>query len=309
MMEKKIHLSIVSPVYQAENLLDELADRILKQASLITDRFELVLVEDGSRDGSWEKIKENCLKEARIKGIRLSRNFGQHSAIAAGIEISSGEWIVVLDCDLQDLPEEIPALYRKAQEGYDIVQARRIERKDTLQTKMVSKVFYFTLSRLSGVKYDSAVANFGIYHRKAIDSMLLILNSVHYFPSMVKWVGFKQTSIPVDHRERPRGQSSYNFSKKLKLGLNIIVAYSDKLLRFAVGFGILISLIAFLFALRIIYYALSGSISVSGYSSIVVLISFFFGAMIFVLGILGLYIGKIFESKKPSYLIQEKYND
>lgn len=304
------HLSIVSPVYQAENLLDELVKRLIAQASTITDRFEIILVEDGSRDESWKKIEENCRKESRIKGIQLSRNFGQHSAIAAGIEAASGEWVVVMDCDLQDRPEEIPALYRKAQEGFDIVLARRKQRKDSWLSKFYSRLFYRVLSFLSGVKYDSAIANFGIYHYKVVHPMVQIQNSIQYFPAMVHWVGFKQTSIFVDHAERPDGKSSYNFAKKCRLAMNIMLAYSDKLLRLIIGFGGLVSLMAFVFAIVIVYRALHGNVPVTGYSSLIVSISFFSGVIIFVLGVLGLYIGKIFDSTKvkPAYLVRTKIN-
>ena len=128
-------LSIVTPVYQAENLIDELVDRVRKEVSQITDHFEMILVEDGSHDKSWEIILKNSRNDPRIKGIRLSRNFGQHAAIAAGIEAASGEWTVVMDCDLQDLPEEISALYQKAQEGFDIVLAERADRSGTIYSR------------------------------------------------------------------------------------------------------------------------------------------------------------------------------
>ncbi len=305
------HVSIVSPVYQAEALLDELIARLKNEISIITNQFEIILIEDGSRDESWRKIEEHCLKDPRIKGIQLSRNFGQHPAIAAGIESARGEWVIVMDCDLQDRPEEIPSLYRKAQEGYDIVLARRIQRKESIYIRWSSKVFYSVLSFLSGVKYDSTIANFGIYHHKVIHPMMQIQNNIQYFPAMVNWVGFNQTSIPVEHAKRPRGKSSYNFAKKLKLALNIMLAYSDKLLKLIVGFGLLVSIMAFFFALLIVYRAINQNISVKGYASLVVSIFFFSGVIISVLGVLGLYIGKIFDVTKikPAYLIRKKMNE
>ncbi len=300
-----MHLSIVSPVYQAEELIDELVLRLLDQILPLTSSFEIIFVEDGSRDGSWEKVEKWCLKDERIKGVQLSRNFGQHAAIAAGIEAASGEWVVVMDCDLQDRPEEIPALYHKAQEGYEVVLARRNQRRS-----LASKLFYYGLSFLSGITYDSSIANFGIYHRKAIDPMLQIQSSIQYFPAMVHWVGFRQTTLLVDHAERPRGKSSYSFAKKFRLALNVMLVYSDKLLRMMIGFGMLISLFALVFAGSIVFRALRGTIPVSGYPSLIVSISFFSGVIIFTLGVLGLYVGKIFESikAKPTYLIYRKIN-
>jgi dolichol-phosphate mannosyltransferase len=305
------HLSIVSPVYQAEDLVDELVAKLCSNLSSLTDQFEIILVEDGGRDGSWEKILENCKKDNRIKGIQLSRNFGQHSAIAAGLEKATGEWVVVMDCDLQDRPEEIIPLYRKANEGYDIVLARRIERQDVRHKKVFSDFFYRALSFLSGTKYDSAIANFGIYHKKVIEPLMQIQSSIQYFPAMVDWVGFIKTTIPVEHAGRPRGKSSYNFRKKCKLALNIMLAFSDKPLRLVVGFGATVSLMAFLLAIFIAYRAVQGKITVLGYSSLLVAVSFFSGVIISVLGILGLYIGKIFHGirAKPAYLVRRRINE
>lgn len=311
MNKESIHLSIVSPVYQAEKLVDELVARLIRNVSPLTEKFEIILVEDGSPDDSWVKIEENCRKDSRIKGIQLSKNFGQHAAIAAGIKASSGDWVIVMDCDLQDRPEEIPSLYQKAMEGHDIVLASRMKRRDTRCKRFFSKLFYGVLSFLSGTKYDSANANFGIYRKNVIDSILRMKESVRYFPAMVNWVGFKKVCLPVEHGERFEGKTSYNFKKQLKLAVDIMLAYSDKPLRLIVGLGVLISLTAFLFAFVIFYRALQGKVVILGYASLIVSISFFSGIIISVLGVLGLYIGKIFEGikERPVYLIREKRNE
>jgi len=304
------YISMVSPVYQSEYLIDELVERISKSVSIITDCFEVILVEDGSVDESWKKIEENCKKDGRIKGIKLSRNFGQHSAITAGIEAAAGQWIVVMDCDLQDRPEEIVNLYQKAQEGYDIVLASRFERHDTLAKRISSKLFYRVLSYLSGTKYDSSIANFGIYHKKVIDSILKMQENIRYFPAMMNWVGFDRVSIPVQHAKRPQGQSSYNFKKQISLAVDIILAYSDKPLRLIVGLGLLISLFAFIFAGVIAIKYFAGQIHLIGYASLITSLCFFSGVMVTVLGVVGLYIGKIFAGikKRPIYLINKKVN-
>jgi polyisoprenyl-phosphate glycosyltransferase len=305
------HLSVISPVYQAEDVVDELVNRLTANLNQLTDKFEIILVEDGSRDLGWEKIKKYCNADSRIKGIQLSRNFGQHSAITAGIEASSGEWVVVMDCDLQDRPEEIAALYRKAQEGYDIVLASRRERKDEKQQQLFSKLFYYGLSFLTGVKHDNSIANFGIYHRRVVNSIMSMQESIRFFPAMVNWVGFKRVNLSVEHSERFQGKSSYNFKKKFKLAIDIILAYSDKPLKMIIALGLIISLSAFLFALVIAIKALQGKIAVLGYASLIITVSFFSGIIISVLGIIGLYVGKIFDGIKdrPIYLIKEKIND
>jgi len=308
---KKPYISIVSPVYQAESVIDELISRLLSNLSAITDQFEIILIEDGSQDGSWAKIEENSKNNPRIRGIRLSRNFGQHFAITAGIDHALGEWVVVMDCDLQDRPEEIANLLAQAKQGYDIVLASRIARSDGFLKCFFSKLFYRMLSFLSGTRYDSTVANFGIYHQKVIAAILRMPERIRFFPAMVNWVGFNRTTIPVEHAIRPRGKSSYNFKKQLKLAIDIILAYSDKPLRLIVGLGLFFSLMAFILGSVILYRYMTGQINVLGYASLVTSICFFSGVIVSVLGIIGLYIGKIFDGIKnrPSYLITKKTNE
>jgi polyisoprenyl-phosphate glycosyltransferase len=207
------HLSIVSPVYRAEKILPVLVQRITDAVKLITNDFEIILVDDFSPDNSWAVIEELAKENTTIKAIKLSRNFGQHYAITAGLDHAKGEWIVVMDCDLQDRPEEIPLLYKKAQEGFDIVLARRSVRKDKLIKRLFSKYFYKALSYLTGSEQDESVANFGIYHQKVIDAIRQMRESIRYFPTMVQWVGFRAMKIEVQHDERYEGETSYNFRK------------------------------------------------------------------------------------------------
>jgi len=304
------HLSIAIPVYQAEDLIEELVKRLEKAVLSVTHSYEMILVDDGSPDRSWKKIKEACTNNPHIHGIRLSRNYGQHSAISAAIEASKGEWIIVMDCDLQDRPEEIPNLYHKAQEGYDIVLAKRNLRQDSKLKCFFSKFFYKVLSFLSGTKYDSSVANFGIYHRSVISSLLKMQETIRYFPAMIHWVGFSKTTLSVIHSKRFLGKSSYNFKKQVKLALNIILAYSDKPLRIIVVIGLLFSLLAFILGCIIVYLHFSGKVSVIGYASLITSICFFSGMIICVLGVIGLYVGKIFDGIKnrPIYLVKEELN-
>lgn len=310
-MEQFPLISIVSPVYQAEELVHLLVDRILATISPISNNFEIILVEDGSSDQSWQKIKEVCSQEPRVKAIRLSRNFGQHFAISAGLRASRGDFIVIMDCDLQDRPEEIVNLYSKVLEGYDIVQARRTVRKDKIIRKVFSKCFYKFLSFLSGTTYDSSIANFGIYRKTVIQSILKMEERIRYFPAMVNWIGYKKTTLDVTHSERPSGKSAYNFKKMLKLAVNIMLAYSDRPLRLIVGLGLFISFLSSLFALVVVFKYFQGDIKVLGYTSLVISICFFSGVIVTVLGIVGLYVGKIFEGIKnrPVYIIYEELNN
>ena len=303
-------LSIISPVYKAEDIVDELVHQICTELDEITSNYEIILVEDGSPDGCWKKIEENCLKNPKVKGIKLSRNFGQHHAITAGLQYCKGDWIVVMDCDLQDNPKEIKNLLAKATEGYDIILASRFQRKDSFLKKYTSKLFYKIFSYLSGFEMDGTVANFGIYNRKTVEAILLIKEPFRYFPSMVHWVGFKKATIPVVHQERFKGDSAYNWQRLIDLATDITLSYSDKPLRMTVKLGFLISFLAILFALYTIYAKLSGIIYIVGYSSLIFSVWFLSGLILATLGILGLYISKIFDGVKsrPLYIVDSYIN-
>jgi dolichol-phosphate mannosyltransferase len=305
-------ISVVSPVYGAEKIIDKLIDINIEVLSRITPDFEIVLVDDRGPDNSWDRIKARSATNPRVKGIRLSRNFGQHYAITAGLDHAAGEWVVVMDCDLQDRPEEIPHLYSKALEGYDVVLARRDARKDGFLKVLLSRLFHRTLTFLTGSPLDRRVANFGIYNRKVIDAIGLMRERIRFFPTMVKWVGFRCTSIPVKHSERDSGQTSYNLKRLLNLALDIILAYSDKPIRLAIKLGFIISFLAFVFAVFNVYRALTHGFSVLGYGSTIASIWFLSGLIISLIGIVGLYVGKTFEGVKqrPIYIVSEKtYQD
>ena len=306
-LKQDVHISVVSPVYKAELIVDELVKRLTEQLIKITDSYEIVLVEDCGPDNSWKKIEEQCKKDSHIVGIKLSRNFGQHHAITAGLDNCRGEWVIVMDCDLQDRPEEIPNLYNKAIEGYDIVFARRAHRKDGFLKKMTSDLFAKFFAWLSGTETDSTIANFGVFSRKVINAVCSMREPMRSFNPMIAWIGFNSTSIDVVHASRFEGRSSYNYSKLLKLAIDIALAYSDKPLRLTIKLGFSISAITFMFIIFNIYKYITGQISQPGYASIILSIWLLSGIIIFVLGIIGLYISKIFEGIKdrPLYIIKD----
>ena len=308
MSNSPVNISIVSPVYRAENILPALVERITKAVSTITDSFEIILVEDGSPDKSWEQIEIQAQQNKHVKGISLSRNFGQHYAIAAGLAEAKGDWVVVMDCDLQDQPEEIPNLYRKAKEGFEIVLASRVNRQDSYLKKLSSKVFYGTLSFLSGTEQDHTVANFGIYHQKVIATINAMPEHIRYFPTMVRWVGFKRTTLEVVHDERAEGETSYDFSKLLKLATDIILANSSGSMKVMIKMGFFTSLFAFLLGIYNLYEYFSGKITVLGYASIIVSVWFIGGIILLSLGFLGIYLGKVFDgvNRRPTYIIDKR---
>jgi dolichol-phosphate mannosyltransferase len=304
-------ISIISPVYNSEKIIEVLVKRIADNVQLITTDFEIILVEDGSIDDSWSKIVELSLSNKRIRGAKLSRNFGQHAAITAGLKISKGDWVVVIDCDLQDRPEEIINLYNEAQKGFDVVLARRIVRYDSIIKKTTSKLFYTVFAYLTGTKQDNTVANFGIYNRKVIDAILSMKDVIRYFPTMIQWVGFKQGTLEVKHSEREEGKSSYTWRKLFKLAFDNIIAFSDKPLRLTVRLGLSISLVSFVVGLYYLLQYFKGSIEVTGYTSLIISLWFLSGLIMFILGIIGLYLGKVFDKVKdrPVYIVSDSTND
>ena len=277
-------LSIVSPVFHGEKMLDELVQRIHAAIKDLTDNYEIILVNDCSPDLSWNKITEICARDKKVKGINLSRNFGQPYAITAGLSYAKGEYVAVIDCDLQNKPEDLPAMYRKAQEGYDIVSARRVVREDTFLKRLSSAMFHKAYDFLSG------------YSRS--------------FVELVHTLGFKKTTVDVLHDHRLEGESSYNLYRLLKLSYDSIISNSNRPLHLAVSLGLIMSVLSFLMAIYNIFAKFYGLNEVVGYTSTIFSIWFVGGLLLFMMGVLGLYIGKIFDQVKgrPIFIVSETLN-
>jgi len=298
-------ISVVIPVYKAEKCLGELYDRLRRSLETISKDFEIVLVEDCGGDRSWNMITDLARRDHRIKGFQLSRNFGQHYAITAGLDHCNGDWVVVMDCDLQDRPEEIPRLYARALEGYEIVLARRGKRRDSVIKRVTSWLFYKTFAYLADIDYDAQAGNFRIISRKVVDSFRIMREQLRFFGALINWMGFSTTSIEVQHAERLEGKSTYTFKKLRRLAVETIIAYYDKPLRLTIKFGFLMSFISFVFGSHILWRAAVHGSAVVGWSSLIVSLYFIGGIIIATLGIIGIYLGKTFDEakKRPLYLI------
>ena len=306
------HISVVIPVYRAESCLEELYRRLRAALESVTEDFEIVLVEDCGGDRSWPLIVALAKRDPRVKGIQFSRNFGQHYGITAGLDHCDGDWVVVMDCDLQDRPEEIPRLYAKAQEGHEIVVARRGKRSDPLLKRLSSWLYYSVFSWLADMDYDPQAGNFRIVSRKVIANSRHMRERSRFFGSLINWMGFPASSIDVQHDERFAGESTYTFGRLWRLGAETIIAYSDKPLRLAIRFGFCIAFCAFLYGLYILFLALFHGSSVTGWSSLIVSVYFIGGIIIAILGILGIYLGKTYDEAKqrPLYVINHTtFND
>lgn len=300
------HLSVVIPVYKAENCLDELYLRLKAVLESISPDFEIVLVEDCGGDNSWQAIERLAAADPRVRGIQFSRNFGQHCGITAGLDYCHGDWVVVMDCDLQDRPEEIPRLYAKALDGYDVVLARRGARCDPPLKRVTSWLFYRIFSYLADIEYDGESGNFRIMSRTVVANFRRMGEQLRFFGGLVQWMGFPTSSIVVEHAERFEGKSTYTFAKLWKLASETIIAHSDKPLRLAVRFGFLMAFFSFLYGTYIIGNALFYSSPILGWSSLIVSLYFIGGIIIAILGILGIYLGKTFDEskKRPLYIIR-----
>lgn len=299
------HISVVIPVYKAEECLRELYRRLKSSLEIITQNFEIILVEDCGGDDSWRIICELAKSDSRVKGLQFSRNFGQHYGITAGLDYCNADWVVVMDCDLQDRPEEIPRLYQKALEGSDVVLARRGKRKDTLFKRLSAWFFYKFYNYMSGMEYDSEVGNFRIISRRVVEHYRKMREQLRFFGGHVTWLGFPASSIEVQHDERFAGQSSYTFMKLLRLAGDTVIAYSDKPLRISVKLGFMISFLAFVYGTFVVTRALLDSAPVAGWSSMIASVYFLGGIVISILGVLGVYIGKVFDEvkKRPLYVV------
>ena len=302
-------LSVVVPVYGAPNSLVLLRDRVREACRQADASFELVLVDDRCPRDSWAVVRELARSDPTVLGVRLSRNFGQHAAINAGLQRARGRWIVVMDCDLQDRPEEIPNLLKTARDGgFDIVRARRVDRNDPWHRRFVSQLFYRVLSFLTDTHQSADIANFGIYSSKVIRAVNSWDEDLKYFPAIIEWIGFSRTEVPVVHDSRHDGRSSYNLRRLLRLAANVVVGFSDKPLKLMMFTGFVVALLSLGLAAALLIARLLGAFgAVAGWASLMLSLWFLTGGLLFGLGLTGLYVGRIFiEAKgRPMFIVDE----
>lgn len=300
-------ISVVSPVYGCAGCLEDLVDRIGAAMASLGRSHEVILVDDASPDGAWQRIVEIAATHPAVRGFRLSRNFGQHAAISAGLQQVRGNVVVVMDCDLQDQPEEIPGLVRALTDDCPIALAGRVERKDGLAKRIGSLVFYAILKRLTESDYDPTVANFGAYSRKVIDVVNAMPESDRFFPLLVRWTGFKSATVPVSHGLRTHGRSGYSFGRLLRLALNVALSYSDKPLRMVVKSSVLFAVFALFVTAYSVYRYAIGDIQVAGFTSIIASIWLVGSVVVSCIGITGLYLGRLYNQVKgrPHFIVAD----
>lgn len=301
---------MVIPVYGCRAAIPELHRRLCESLEKISKAFEIILVDDYCPQNSWEEIQKVCEKDKRVIGIHMARNFGQIRAITAGLDKSRGDWVVVMDCDLQDRPETIPELYQKAQEGYDVVFARREGRKDSAITKFLSKCFYKVYDYFTDGTFDSSICNFSISKRKVIDYYCRMREQNRAYTMFIRWLGFKQTAIDMPADERFEGKSSYNLKRKLKMAFEIITSQSNKPLLFSVKLGFVSAFLALIYIIYLVFREIILGDVLVGWTSIVASIYLMGGIILCAIGVVGIYVGNIFNEAKnrPLYVIDECLN-
>lgn len=304
-----MEISVVVPVYGCRAALIPLYERLTKTLQTITESYEIILVDDHCPQNSWLDIKKLCDQDKKVVGIKMARNFGQIKAITAGLDYSSGQKVVVMDCDLQDQPEEIINLYNKSLEGYDVVFARRKDRKDGFFKVLVSKIFYKVYSFATDGNYDPALCNFSMISRQVVDSYCSMRELHRAYVIYIKWLGFNQTSIDVQHEDRFEGKSSYNFKKRIQMAFDILTSQSDKLLKLTAQFGFVVTLLSLFVIVYLVINHFVNDVMV-GWTSIIAVKFLIGGLIIMVVGLIGIYIGNIFMQVKerPLYITEKVIN-
>jgi glycosyltransferase involved in cell wall biosynthesis len=305
-----IHISIVTPSYLCGGCISELHRRLTETLKSLPGNYEIIIVEDGSPANDWEIISEICARDKRVVGIKLSRNYGQHFAITAGLDHARGDLVVVMDCDLQDRPEDIPKLYAKAQEGHDVVFARRAVRHESLYRRWSSDFFTLFYNYLGDIKADNSTSNFSISSRRVIDYVRQFRERNRSFPLFLNLVGFHRAFVDVGYSDRFAGKSSYTFGKLLDFAVQCIVSQSNKPLRLSIRFGFALALASIFYGGLILVRYFIYSVSVPGWTSLIVLMCLLGGLGFANLGILGMYLGKVFDEVKnrPLYSVAEIHN-
>lgn len=303
-------IAVIIPVYMGAAVLRELCNRLSVTLQAITQKFSIILVDDRAADNPWPIIEELCTDDHRIKGIQLSRNFGQHYALTAGIDHARAAWYVVMDCDLQDAPEDIPSLYERAVQGFDIVVGIRRKEGHGYTKRLGSRLFYPLFNFLAGVDMKWSVGNFRIFSNQVADGFRNMREQMRCFPASLSFMGFEVGEVELSHYPRQQGRSSYTLIKLIKLAGDMILAHSQMPLKIAMFSGLTIAALSIVLGLAIIIKTFFYGTGVVGWPSLIVAVCAIGGIQIFITGVVGIYVGKCFEEakKRPLYFIKDLRN-
>jgi len=304
----KNHIAVIVPVYNSLKTLSELISTLEVTLEKITDCYQIILIDDCGPQPVWPVIAEHASRNSRVVGLRLSRNFGQHAAITTGLRFTKSDWYVVMDCDLQDRPEDIATLYHAAIEGgHDSVLAVRGEEEVSGRKKLGSRLFNFTLNKLADIPVSTDVGNFRIFNNKMAEAYHLYDEQMRLFPALMSHLGFDVGRVEISRPARAEGQSGYSFAKLFELGFDSIVSNTIKPVYFMATFGFLVSAAAIIYTFVLIIKKLAFGISAEGWASTMAAILMLGGIQIFAISFVGVYVGKVFFEVKnrPIAIIRE----
>lgn len=300
-------ISLVSPVYGCRDCLEALHERVCNAFESTGLRWELVLVDDRGPDEPWSTICDLSKCDDRVRGVRLARNHGQHLAIWAGLAEARGDWVAVIDCDLQDDPTVVPTLLQVAKERYvDAIIVDRGSWSDSRLRRMASRTFYRTIKVLGGISLQN-VGNFGLYSRRMVDTLLLYEEQEVFLPFMIALTGLKRDTFIVDRSDRAAGQSSYSFMSLLRMATSIVIRFSDRPLKLSVLVGFCFSFLSAVISFLLVFVWLFSVFTVPGWTSTVLSVWFLSGLIMATLGVHGFYLGRVFEEvkKRPRVIVEQ----
>ena len=303
-----MELSVIVPIYNEEKIISELYNRIKKSVRQITADYELIFVNDGSKDMSVKRLKELAKLDKNVKYIDFSRNFGHQIAVTAGLDHCSGDAVIIIDGDLQDPPELFPELYKKYKEGYKVVYAKRKSREgETFFKKITAKWFYRTLAKITSINIPLDTGDYRLIDRQVVDYLMEMPEPNKFYRGQIAWIGLKQTYVEFDRNERFAGETGYSLSKMIRFAIDGITAFSDRPLKLASFLGFTVSAVAFLIILYalISYFVLQQTIT--GWTSLIISVMFIGGVQLLTIGIIGEYMSRMMSNvrKRPLYIINE----
>ena len=300
-------LSVVLPAYNEEKMIEKagtVIGQILEEQKI---PYEIVFVDDGSKDGTWSEIERTAQKDPHIAGVHFSRNFGKESAMLAGLANTKGDCCVVKDCDLQHPPETVVEMYRLWEQGYEVVEGVKHSRgKESLAHKASAGMFYKLISKAVGIDMSRA-SDFKLLDRKAVDALLDMPERNAFFRALSAWIGYKTTSVEFDVREREEGESKWSTKSLIRYAITNIVSFSSAPMQFVTGAGVFVFLLAVILGIQTLIHYFTGN-AVEGFTTVILLLLLIGSILMISLGIIGYYISKIYEEVKgrPRYLISRK---
>ena len=308
---KKTVISVVVPVYNEEAVIYESYSRLKGVLEGLNEPYELIFVNDGSQDATSKIIRCICETDTSVRLIDFARNFGHQTAITAGMDYASGDAVIVIDADLQDPPEVMPEMIAKWREGFDVVYGQRAKRKgETLFKRFTSAAFYRILQKLTDVDIPVDTGDFRLIDRKVCDALKRVKERNRYVRGIISWLGFRQTGVEFVREKRFAGETKYPLKKMLRFAFDGIASFSYKPLKLATYVGVTVSLVGFSYLMVVIYQKLFTNTTVTGWASMMAVNLFFNGVVLLMLGIIGEYIGRIYDEAKgrPLYVVREELN-